>query len=57
MAFASLRLYAVRDCTGPLAGPISETLVPRIDRCWVTVGLGWFMLGDGDVLMHDGGTP
>ena len=20
------------------------------------VGLGWFLLGDGDVLMHDGGT-
>ena len=49
-------LEAVRDGSGPLAGPIRETLRPRIDRGHTRVGLGWFMLGDGDLLMHDGGT-
>lgn len=49
-------LETVRDGTGPLAGAIGETLRPRIDRGRAKVGLGWFLLGDGDVLMHNGGT-
>lgn len=49
-------LEQVRDGTGPLAGPIAETLRPRSARGRVRVGLGWFLLGDGDLLMHDGGT-
>ncbi len=49
-------LEAVRDGSGPLAGAIAETLRPRADRGRPGVGLGWFMLADGDLLMHDGGT-
>lgn len=49
-------LEAVRDGSGPLAEPIAETLRPRASTGRVTVGLGWFLLGDGDVLMHNGGT-
>jgi CubicO group peptidase (beta-lactamase class C family) len=49
-------LGMLRDGTGPLAGAVAETLRPRIDRGPVRVGLGWFLLGDGDLLMHDGGT-
>lgn len=49
-------LAAVRDGSGPLADPIAETLRPRVDRGRARVGLGWFLLGDGDLLMHDGGT-
>ena len=37
-----------------LAG--AETLRPRVDRGRVRVGLGWFWLGDGELLLHDGGT-
>jgi len=49
-------LAAVRDGSGPLAEAIAETLRPRIDRGPLRVGLGWFLLGDGDLIMHDGGT-
>lgn len=49
-------LEAVRDGTGPLAPAIAETLRPRIGRGRVRVCLGWFAVGDGDLLMHDGGT-
>ncbi|MGB7981924.1 MAG: serine hydrolase domain-containing protein [Candidatus Nanopelagicales bacterium] len=49
-------LEAVRDCTGPLAQAIVETLRPRVDRGRIRVGLGWFWVGDGDLLLHDGGT-
>lgn len=49
-------LEAVRDGSGPLAEPIAETLRPRASAGRVAVGLGWFLLGDGDVLMHNGGT-
>ncbi len=49
-------LEAVRDGTGPLAEAIAETLRPRVDRGRIRVGLGWFWLGDGEVLLHDGGT-
>lgn len=49
-------LGTVRDGTGPLAAAISETLRPRIDHGRARVGLGWFLLGDGDLMMHNGGT-
>ncbi len=49
-------LEAVRDGTGPLAEAIAETLRPRVDRGRVRVGLGWFWLGEGALLLHDGGT-
>ena len=49
-------LEAVRDGGGPLDEAIAETQRPRTDRGRLQVGLGWFLLGDGDVLMHDGGT-
>jgi CubicO group peptidase (beta-lactamase class C family) len=49
-------LETVRDGVGPLDGAIAETQRPRTDRGRLQVGLGWFLLGDGDVLMHDGGT-
>lgn len=49
-------LEAVRDREGPLADPIADTLRPRTGRGPVQVGLGWFLLGGGDLLMHDGGT-
>jgi CubicO group peptidase (beta-lactamase class C family) len=49
-------LAAVRDGSGPLAEAIAMTLRPRSDRGRMKVGLGWFLLGDGDLLMHDGGT-
>ncbi len=49
-------LETVRDGGGPLADAIAETLRPRSERGRLGVGLGWFLLGDGDVLMHDGGT-
>jgi CubicO group peptidase (beta-lactamase class C family) len=49
-------LRAVRDGTGPLADAIKETQRPRTERGRVRVALGWFLLGDGDLLMHDGGT-
>lgn len=49
-------LEAVRDGSGPLADSIDETLRPRVDRGRVRVGLGWFVLGSGDLLMHNGGT-
>ena len=48
-------LEAVRDGSGPLSGPIAETLRPR-NTGRVQFGLGWLILGDGDLLMHDGGT-
>ena len=37
------------------SGPIAETLRPR-NAGRVQFGLGWLILGDGDLLMHDGGT-
>jgi len=49
-------LETVRDGGGPLEEAITETLKPRSDRGRLSVGLGWFLLGDGDLLMHDGGT-
>jgi CubicO group peptidase (beta-lactamase class C family) len=49
-------LAMVRDGTGPLAQAIAQTQQPRIDGGRLRVGLGWFLLGDGDLLMHDGGT-
>ena len=49
-------LEAVRDGGGPLDAAIAETVKPRTDQGRLRVGLGWFLLGDGDVLMHDGGT-
>ncbi len=49
-------LETIRDGVGPLADAIAETLRPRSERGRMGVGLGWFLLGDGDVLMHDGGT-
>jgi len=49
-------LVSVRDGTGPLADAVAQTLVPRLDRGPVRPGLGWFLLGEGDLLMHDGGT-
>ncbi len=49
-------LETVRDGGGPLEDAIQETLRPRSERGRLGVGLGWFLLGDGDVLMHDGGT-
>ena len=49
-------LEAVRDGGGPLEQAIAETLKPRSAQGRLRVGLGWFLLGDGDVLMHDGGT-
>jgi serine-type D-Ala-D-Ala carboxypeptidase/endopeptidase len=49
-------LETVRDGGGPLEEAIAETLVPRSAQGRLGVGLGWFLLGDGDVLMHDGGT-
>lgn len=49
-------LATVRDGTGPLAGPIAETLRPRSTGPGPIVGLGWFMLGSGALLLHDGGT-
>jgi CubicO group peptidase (beta-lactamase class C family) len=49
-------LEAVRDGGGPLDAAIAETLRPRSEQGRLGVGLGWFLLGDGDVLMHDGGT-
>lgn len=49
-------LDAVRDGTGPLAPAIAQTLRPRSDRGRIRVGLGWFLVGQGDLLMHDGGT-
>ena len=49
-------LEAVRDGAGPLAEAIAETLRPRSTRGHTGVGLGWFMLGGTDLLMHDGGT-
>lgn len=49
-------LETVRDGGGPLEDAITETLKPRSDEGRLGVGMGWFLLGDGDVLMHDGGT-
>ena len=49
-------LETIRDGGGTLDAAITETLRPRSDRGRLGVGLGWFLLGDGDVLMHDGGT-
>ncbi len=49
-------LETVRDGGGPLEQAITETLRPRSERGRLGVGLGWFLLGDGDLLMHDGGT-
>ena len=49
-------LEVVRDGTGPLADAVAETLRPRVDRGRVRVGLGWFWFGDGELLLHDGGT-
>lgn len=49
-------LEAVRDGSGPLAGAIAETLGPRGKLGRMQIGLGWFIIGDGDLLMHNGGT-
>jgi serine-type D-Ala-D-Ala carboxypeptidase/endopeptidase len=49
-------LETVRDGGGPLEEAILETLKPRSEQGRLGVGLGWFLLGEGDVLMHDGGT-
>lgn len=49
-------LESVRGGGGPLDEAIAETVRPRSERGPVRVGLGWFLLGGGEVLMHDGGT-
>lgn len=49
-------LETIREGGGELQDAIAETLRPRSERGRMGVGLGWFLLGDGDVLMHDGGT-
>jgi len=48
-------LEAVRDQDGPLAEAIKQTLIPR-SQGRMSVGLGWFILNDGQLLMHNGGT-
>lgn len=47
---------AVRDGTGPLQAAIACTLQPRGRSRGMQVGLGWLILGEGGLLMHDGGT-
>jgi serine-type D-Ala-D-Ala carboxypeptidase/endopeptidase len=47
---------AVASADSPLAAAIAETLRPRGSMGPAKIGLGWFMLGDGALLMHDGGT-
>ncbi len=49
-------LETVRDGEGPLAAAIAETRRPRGDRSPLQIGLGWFLLGEGDLLTHNGGT-
>lgn len=49
-------LETVRDGDGPLAESIALTLRPRGAFGKAVIGLGWFILGDGDLLLHDGGT-
>lgn len=49
-------LESVRDGGGPQSEAIAETVRPRSDRGPVRVGLGWFLLGGDEVLMHHGGT-
>lgn len=49
-------LETVRDGAGPLAAAIADTLRPRGRQGAMEVGLGWFRLGGGDLLMHNGGT-
>ncbi len=49
-------LETVRDGSGPLAGAIAETLRPRGKMGAMQIGLGWLMIGDGDLLLHNGGT-
>jgi len=49
-------LEHVRDNSGPLADAIAETLRPRVEKGRMRVGLGWFSLSGGALLMHDGGT-
>lgn len=48
-------LEVVRDGSGPLAEAVAETLRPRSEGR-LQVGLGWWILGEGDLLIHDGGT-
>lgn len=48
-------LARVRDCDGPLADPIADSLRPRTRVGDVDVGLGWDLLSNGDI-WHDGGT-
>jgi D-alanyl-D-alanine-carboxypeptidase/D-alanyl-D-alanine-endopeptidase len=49
-------LELFRDGDGPLDGAMADTRRPRGRKGPVAVGLGWFMLGNGRLLMHDGGT-
>ena len=49
-------LAAVADGSGPLADAVALTLQPRGGSGRMQVGLGWFLLGDSDLLMHNGGT-
>jgi CubicO group peptidase (beta-lactamase class C family) len=49
-------LSVVRDGSGPLGDAVAETLRPRGGSARMRVGLGWFVLGGGDLLMHNGGT-
>lgn len=49
-------LEIVRDAAGPLAEAITQTLEPRGTAGRLSVGLGWFLLGDGDLILHSGGT-
>ena len=49
-------LEKVRDGSGPLAGAIVETRRPRGKMGAMQIGLGWLMMGDGDLLLHNGGT-
>lgn len=46
----------VADPAEPWTATIAQTLRPRTDRGPIRPGLGWFLMGGGQVLMHDGGT-
>lgn len=49
-------LEAVRDGGSPLQPAIVEAVRPRGRIGRAEVGLGWLILGGGDLLMHNGGT-
>ncbi len=51
-----LEAVAGRGDVSNLGRAIAETTVPRANVGRASVGLGWFILGDGQLLTHDGGT-